>query len=255
MIQSDIFDSSKMDIKKLSNKILTFLIKRLIEIFGILVILCGVLMLTALISYSPEDPNFIFPENTEIKNILGYQGSFVSDLIFQSVGLIAYLIPITLIFTGINIFKRKEIFLLVENTFYVVIYSFFVSLFFSLFYLNTFTLYINGNGGFVGNYLSGSFIKSLTNSYNDVSFYLFIIVTLLFFLISINFNLKSFFFNFKKFINFVFKKGSKNYTNQNEVISEFIPQEEIKDLIQEDLPFIKADTNKSLNKNKFILIC
>ena len=102
MIQSDKFDSSKMDIKKLSNKVLTFLIKRLIEIFGILVILCGVLMLTALISYSPEDPNFIFPENTEIKNILGYQGSFVSDLIFQSVGLIAYLIPITLIFTGIN---------------------------------------------------------------------------------------------------------------------------------------------------------
>ena len=253
MIQSDIFDSSKMDIKKLSNKVLTFLIKRLIEIFGILVILFGVLMLTALISYSPEDPNFIFPENTDIKNILGYQGSFVSDLIFQSVGLIAYLIPITLIFTGINIFKRKEIFLLVENTFYVVIYSFFGSLFFSLFYLNTFTLYINGNGGFVGNYLSGSFIKSLTNSYNDVSFYLFIIVTLLFFLISINFNLKSFFFNFKKFINFVFKKGSKNYTNQNEVISEFIPQEEIKDLIQEDLPFIKADTNKSLNKNKFFL--
>ena len=253
MIQSDIFDSSKMDIKKLSNKILTFLIKRLIEIFGILVILLGVLILAALISYSPEDPNFIFPENTDIKNILGYQGSFVSDLIFQSIGLIAYLIPITLIFTGINIFKRKEIFLLVENTFYVVIYSFFGSLFFSLFYLNTFTLYINGNGGFVGNYLSDSFIKSLTNSYNDVLFYLFIIVTLLFFLISINFNLKSFFFNFKKFINFVFKKSSKNYTNQNEVISEFIPQEGIKDLIQEDLPFIKADTNKFLNKNKFFL--
>ncbi len=253
MIQSDKFDSSKMDIKKLSNTVLTFLIKRLIEIFGILVFLFGVLMLAALISYSPEDPNFIFPENTDIKNILGYQGSFISDLIFQSVGLIAYLIPITLIFTGINIFKRKEIFLLVENTFYVVIYSFFGSLFFSLFYLNTFTLYINGNGGFVGNYLSDSFIKSLTNSYNDVLFYLFIIVTLLFFLISINFNLKSFFLNFKKIINFVFKKNSKNYTNQNEVISEFIPQEEIKDLIQEDLPFIKADNNKSLNKNKFFL--
>ena len=253
MIQSDKFDSSKMDIKKLSNTALTFLIKRLIEIFGILVFLFGVLMLMALISYSPEDPNFIFPENTDIKNILGYQGSFISDLIFQSVGLIAYLIPITLIFTGINIFKRKEIFLLIENTFYIVVYSFFGSVFFSLFYLNTFTLYINGNGGFVGNYLGDSFIKDLTNSYNDVSFYLFILVTFLFFLISVNFSLKSFFLNSKKFINFVLKKSSKNYTNQNEVISEFIPQEEIKDLIQEDLPFIKADTNKSLNKNKFFL--
>ncbi len=253
MIQSGKFDSSKMDIKKLSNTALTFLIKRLIEIFGILVFLFGVLMLVALVSYSPEDPNFIFPENTDIKNILGYQGSFISDLIFQSVGLIAYLIPITLIFTGINIFKRKEIFLLIENTFYIVVYSFFGSLFFSLFYLNTFTLYINGNGGFVGNYLGDSFIKNLTNSYGDVLFYLFILVTLLFFLISINFNLKNFFLNFKKLINFIFKKSPKNYTNQNEVISEFIPQEEIKDLIQEDLPFIKADANKSLNRNKFFL--
>jgi len=197
MIQSDKFDSSKMDIKKLSNTALTFLIKRLIEIFGILVFLFGVLMLVALISYSPEDPNFIFPENTDIKNILGYQGSFISDLIFQSVGLIAYLIPITLIFTGINIFKRKEIFLLIENIFYIVVYSFFGSVFFSLFYLNTFTLYINGNGGFVGNYLGDSFIKNLTNSYGDVLFYLFILVTLLFFLISINFNLKNSFLNFK----------------------------------------------------------
>ncbi len=253
MIQSDKFDSSKMDIKKLSNTALTFLIKRLIEIFGILVFLFGVLMLVALISYSPEDPNFIFPEKTDIKNILGYQGSFISDLIFQSVGLIAYLIPITLIFTGINIFKRKEIFLIIENTFYIVAYSFFGSVFFSLFYLNTFTLYINGNGGFVGNYLGDSFIKNLTSSYGDVLFYLFIFVTLLFFLISINFNLKNSFLNFKKFINFIFKKSPKNYTNQNEVISEFIPQEEIKDLIQEDLPFIKADANKSLNKNKFFL--
>ena len=253
MIQSDKFDSSKMDIKKLSNTALTFLIKRLIEIFGILISLFGVLMLTSLISYSPEDPNFIFPENTDIKNILGYQGSFISDLIFQSVGLIAYLIPITLIFTGINIFKRKEIFLLIENIFYIVVYSFFGSIFFSLFYLNTFTLYINGNGGFVGNYLSNTFIKDLTNSYNDALFYLFILIIFFFFLISINFNLKNFFLNSKKFINFIFKKSSKNYTNQNEVISEFIPQEEIKDLIQEDLPFIKADASKSLNKNKFFL--
>ncbi len=253
MIQSGKFDSSKMDIKKLSNTALSFLIKRLIEIFGILIFLFGILMLAALVTYSPEDPNFIFPENTDIKNVLGYQGSFISDLIFQSVGLIAYLIPITLIFTGINIFIHKKIFLIIENTFYIVVYSFFGSLFFSLFYLNSFTLYINGNGGFVGNFLSESFIKNLINSYSDVLFYLFILVTLLFFLISINLNFKNFFLNIKKFINFLFKKNSKNYTNQSEIISEFIPQEEIKDLIQEDLPFIKTDTNKSLSKNKFFL--
>ena len=50
---------------------------------GISVIILGILLFVSLISYSPNDPNFIFPENTEINNILGFQGSYVSD-IFQS---------------------------------------------------------------------------------------------------------------------------------------------------------------------------
>ena len=108
MIQSGKFDSSNMDIKKLSNIALTFITNRLIEIFGICVLLIGVLIFIALLSYSPEDPNFIFPENTIIKNVLGYLGSVTSDFIFQSIGLIGYLLPITYIFTGFNIFKKKQ---------------------------------------------------------------------------------------------------------------------------------------------------
>ena len=92
-----------MNIKKTSNLLLNFAIKRLAEMFGIIVFVAGSLLLAALITYSPEDPNFIFPKNTEIKNLLGFQGSFTSDLFFQSVGLIAYLISFTYIITGINI--------------------------------------------------------------------------------------------------------------------------------------------------------
>ena len=91
MIQSVKFDSSKMDIKKIANTVLIFVINKLIEIIGIFVLILGILLFISLISYSPSDPNFIFPENTEIKNILGYQGSYISDRFFQSVGLIAYL--------------------------------------------------------------------------------------------------------------------------------------------------------------------
>ena len=40
------------------------------------IIIIGILLLLALTSYSPEDPNFIFPENTEIKNILGFSWQF-----------------------------------------------------------------------------------------------------------------------------------------------------------------------------------
>ena len=115
MIQSDKFDSSNMDIKKLSNTALMFVIKRLIEILGICISLLGILIFISLISYSPNDPNFIFPDNTIIKNILGYQGSFIADFLLQSIGLIAYLISITFIFTGVNIFRKKDIFLLIEN--------------------------------------------------------------------------------------------------------------------------------------------
>ena len=97
-----------MDIKKTANLFINFTIKRVVEIFGILIFSAGFILIISLISYSPDDPNFIFPDNTNINNILGYQGSFVSDLFFQSIGLVSYLFSITLIITGINIFKSKD---------------------------------------------------------------------------------------------------------------------------------------------------
>ena len=129
MIQSGKFDSLNMDIKKLANSVLIFTIKKLIEISGIIISIIGIILFVALISYSPTDPNFIFPENTEIKNLLGFQGSYLADLFLQSIGFVAYLIPLTYIFSGLNILKKKKIFLLVENTFFVIIYSLFGSLF------------------------------------------------------------------------------------------------------------------------------
>ena len=252
MIQSDKFDSLNMNIKNIANNILIFLIKRLIEIFGIIISLIGILLLISLISYSPSDPNFIFPENTEIKNLLGYQGSYISDLFLQSVGLIAFLIPITFFFTGINIFLTKEFFLLIESFFYIVIYSFVGSLFFTFFYPDAFNLYINGNGGFIGNYINAKSLNIFISSYENLFFYLFILMIFLIFLLSINLSIKKFILIFKDIFLFIFKKRQKNYTNKNEVISEYIPQEEIKNLIQEDLPFVKAE-NQQNKKNKFIL--
>ena len=110
MIQSDKFDISFMNIKKIFIITYDFTIKKLIEIFGFFIILMGLLLMIALISYSPNDPNFIFPIDTKIDNYLGFQGSYVADFFLQSIGLISYLIPITLVFTGINIFRSKDFF-------------------------------------------------------------------------------------------------------------------------------------------------
>jgi len=252
MIQSDIFDSSAMDIKKLANSIIIFIIKRLIEISGILLMITGILLFLALISYSPDDPNFIFPKNIEIKNFLGFHGSYTSDLFFQSIGLIAFLIPITLLFTGINIFKRKELVLIIENLFFTIIYSLLGSLFFAFYYIETFNLYINGNGGFIGDYLNQTFLNSLLSSFKEVGYLSLIFIISIFFLISVNFNLKSFIIFLKKILTFFKKKDQKNYTDKSEIINEYIPEEEIKNLIQEDLPFIKAE-NQDKNKLKFKL--
>ena len=253
MIQSDKFDSSTMNIKNIANLTFIFILRRLIEILGLVVLILGFLLFISLLTYSPQDPNFIFPENTQIKNLLGYQGSYVSDLFFQSIGLIAFLIPITLIFTGYNVFKKKDVFLFIENLFYVLICSISGSLFFNYFYLETFNLYINGNGGFVGNYLNQKFINNFISSYEIFSFYFLILITSILFLKSINFNLKNFLSSLRKIISILFKKEEKSYTDKSEIINEYIPQEEIKNLIQEDLPFIKSESNQSNNKNKFKL--
>ena len=242
-----------MKLKKLANNTINFGINRIIEIFGLTILLIGVLLLASLITFSPEDPNFIFPDDREIKNILGFRGSFTADIFFQSFGVIALLIPFSLIVSGINIIFNKKIFLIIESIFYCILYSLLGSLFFSFFYPTAFKLYINGNGGFVGKYLDATFLNSIININLQISYYIFALSILILFLVSIQF--KIVFFNkvIKKIFNFLFSKDEKNYTNKNEIISEFIPQDEIKSLIQEDLPFIKNENKSDNKKIKFKL--
>ena len=250
MIQSDKFDSFNMDIKKITNTAFNFIIKRLIEILGLLLSFLALLLIVALITYSPEDPNFIFPEGTQINNLLGYKGSFTADIFFQSVGLISYLVSISLLITGINIFIKKQILIIIDSVFFITLYSIFGSFFLSYFYNDNLELHINGNGGFVGNFINNTFFNNIINSQENISYYFLILIILILFFKSFNFQLKNIYSFFNKIIN---KQKLKNYTKENEIINEYIPQEEIKNLIQEDLPFIKAENIKSSNKNKFKL--
>ena len=241
-----------MNIKKTANLLLNFATKRLAEIFGIITFISGTMLLVALITYSPEDPNFIFPENTEIKNLLGFQGSYVSDLLFQSVGIIAYLISFTLMITGINIFRIKEFFLIIENIFFATLYCIFGTLFLTFFYSKGFALYINGNGGFIGNYLNQTFLNSLIQINEGIFYYILILLISILFLISINFSPTKFSIFIKNLLALFSKNESNIYTDKREIINEYIPQDEIKNLIQEDLPFIKSESI-SENKIKFKL--
>ena len=75
MIQSDNSESLIMQIKKIIENIGDFTRKRLIEGVSILIIAISFLLFLSLFSYSPDDPNFLYQENTNVENILGIKGS------------------------------------------------------------------------------------------------------------------------------------------------------------------------------------
>ena len=242
-----------MKLKKLASNTINFGVNRVIEIIGLGILITGILLLASLITFSPEDPNFIFPNGMNIQNILGFRGSFTADIFFQSFGMIALLMPFSLMVSGVNIILNKKIFLIIVSIFYTILYSLLGSLFFSFFYPVTFKLYINGNGGFIGKYLETTFLYSLININSQISYYILFLSILILFLISIQFKINYFYKVIKKILKFLFSKKEQNYTNENELINEFIPQEEIKSLIQEDLPFIKSKNNTDNKKIKFKL--
>jgi len=175
-----------MNLKIKNIDLKAFIFNRLIEIFAIGLFLLAILLSLAVVSYTPDDPNFIFSEGQKVKNLLGINGSIISDFFFQSVGLISYFIPITIIFSAINIFFKKTPSIIVNNIFLVVCYSLIGTFFLSVFLTSPYFLYINGNGGFVGNFLNESVFLKLEFLNNKITYYFSLITFILLFVLSLN---------------------------------------------------------------------
>ena len=231
-----------MIIKNYINKIADFTLRRLAELTGIFLIIISILLLISLATYSPQDPTFIFPENQEIRNILGIRGSFVADIFFQSIGLISFLVPFSLFFTGISVAINKNLITIIESIFFIIIYILLAALFFSIFYKESYWLIINDNNGFVGNLLSETIFIDLLNINKATSYYLLIFFIFLFFLLSSSFKI-SHTYKFFKFIKELLfsKKENLNYNN-NQIQNEKINENLNKALIQKDL-FTSSKTN------------
>ena len=231
-----------MIIKNYINKIADFTLRRLAELTGLFLIIISILLLISLATYSPQDPTFIFPENQEIRNILGVRGSFVADIFFQSVGLISFLVPISFFFTGVSIVINKNLIVIIENIFFIIIYILLATLFFSIFYKESYWLIINDNNGFVGNLLSETIFIDLLNINKTFSYYLLIFFIFLFFLLSSSFKITHIYF----FVNFIKKLflSKKDYVDNgnNQIVNEKTNESLNKVLIQEDL-FTSPKTN------------
>jgi S-DNA-T family DNA segregation ATPase FtsK/SpoIIIE len=238
-------------------KIFVFLNKRIIEIVGLLIVLLSFFLLLSLLTYYPEDQYFSSQENIKIHNLLGSYGSFISDLILQSFGIISFLFCITIFFTGIFVIKDKKLENILINLFYSTIYVLSGSTVLSNFERVSQWVIFNGNGGFVGEY-----VKKFTYIFNGlvdekIIFFLLAILSVIFFLLSIQFSIKTFFKSIKflslHITKFFSSKSRHEKINLNvESKSGTKIYEDIKtETTQSNLPF--RDDKKSFNTKKFIL--
>ena len=235
-----------MNFKNNVEKVKDFALRRLIEFIGIFILFFSVLILVALISYSPNDPNFIYPKNLEISNFLGVRGSIGADFLLQSIGLVSYFLPITLIFLSISIIYQKRLTQIINSLFYLVCYSVTGTIFLTQFYNEAFFLVINGNGGFVGNYFYNKIFFKIANLNTEFSYYFQLLIFIILFLVSINFKLNWLsttkkIFERKKIIN-----SNEATKNEKEVLSET-------DNIQETFSFDKKNEKTDNNKKIFNL--
>ena len=235
-----------MNFKNNVEKVKDFTQKRLIEAIGILLLILSILIFVALISYSPADPNFIYPKNQEINNILGINGSIGADFLLQSIGLVSYFLPVTLIFLSIKIIFQKKLGQIITSFFYIVCYSIIGSIFLTQFYKEAFFLIINGNGGFVGSYLYNDVFFKITNLNNEISYYFLLILFFVLFLLSIKFRLIWFSSIKKIYESNKITKPAENPKFGNEIF-------DVKDNVQETFSFDKKNEEKDNQKKIFIL--
>ena len=133
------------------NNLGNFLKKRAFELLGLLLICAGIGLSISFITYSPNDPSFIYSsEKNIIENFFGIYGSIVSDFLLQSFGLISFLLLITIISWGLNLLIKKELNKILFKLFYVVLYLIFGCTFIYITFNNSFWLIDNGNSGFLG---------------------------------------------------------------------------------------------------------
>jgi S-DNA-T family DNA segregation ATPase FtsK/SpoIIIE len=87
--------------------------RRLNELIGFLVLVFAILLVLALISYSPLDPSFNTaaapPAGRPAHNWIGVFGAVASDLTLQVLGVAAFLIPIYLVMYSIRWFRSRAI--------------------------------------------------------------------------------------------------------------------------------------------------
>ena len=180
-------------------KILNFIKLRLTEAAGLVVLALGIFIFYSIITYSASNPTIIFPENADSRDIITKYGANFADFILQAFGLAAYGLAINFFAWGGKLTIEKRITNLWLQLLFIIFYLVFGSLFFKIFYDQSFWLPDNGNGGFVGSYTL-SLIQSFKEQIVIIG-YVSLVLGIGFFISSLGFS----FSNWKQIFIIIFK--------------------------------------------------
>ena len=179
-----------MQLNILLSNVASFMKRRLIELFGLILIALCFLFTFTLAFYSPESTTLIYKaEGAQDINIFYYYSNVTADFFLQSFGLMSFVIGICILSWGINLVIKKKIENLLAKSFYLCASLFFGCLFVYSSFNNSFWLIDNGNSGFVGerSYLLLDGFEHVIESNLSKIFLLFL--TLTFFILASNLSL------------------------------------------------------------------
>jgi len=177
--------------KNIYSNTLDFFKRRFIEFSGLLLVSIFFVFSYSLIKYSPENATLIYKtDSLNTEGIFQTYSNIVADFFLQSVGLISFLISVSLLSWGVNLIVNKKIENLLNKAFYTILYINLGCLFVYLTNNNSFWLIDNGNSGFVGeqsfDFIS-NFSPLLENNFSKVCL---LLLTLIFFILASGINIK-----------------------------------------------------------------
>ena len=98
-----------MQLNSLLSNVASFMKRRLIELFGLILIVLCFLFTFTLALYSPENTTLIYrAEGDEVINIFYYYLNATADFFLQSFGLMSFAIGICSLSWGINLIISKK---------------------------------------------------------------------------------------------------------------------------------------------------
>src|SRR4051812_46778201 len=79
------------------------------EIIAVLLLALALLAFLCLVSFSPMDPTFNTASSQKVQNWVGVVGANFADILFQTIGLTAYLLPALLVLMAWRVFRAKDL--------------------------------------------------------------------------------------------------------------------------------------------------